>query len=373
MIDIPQHILTTFQILYRLKTSQLEATLENLQERKRTNTVPTGLRIKHKNKFYMEKQLRERWDNTLSKASTALLDITIEHHEQCIQDAKNKIRHKTAQIQLKCDTTTAERIIHKIDLVHIKLTKATKRLKQQNTKSLAPTEHHLTNFSVQTLSDTKHSNKKHQHTAQQPTESSTTSNINTNRTLHSLHRGNTKQHHNTPTPPTLPVSPILAMHTEPILRIPPRSQQPFSNRNSTPITNGTLPTDNNIGPNNITNKITQHIQRQICDFLQNKIINDRTQLTKRDDKNNTTKSTDLYNKHTLIYYTNSKRNRNNNRHDNKNKLHKKIKKKTVINLSNKPLTNTTLRTLSKGLTFSPKPKPTTYNHIYSSLSNLGKT
>ena len=68
---------------YSLKTrrSQLEATLENLQEHKRTNTVPTVLQIKHKNKFYMEKQLRERWDNTLSEASIALLDITIEHHE----------------------------------------------------------------------------------------------------------------------------------------------------------------------------------------------------------------------------------------------------------------------------------------------------
>ena len=44
--------------------------------------------------------------------------------------------------------TAAERIIHKTDQVHIKhmerslkkLKKATKRLKQQNTKSLAPTE-----------------------------------------------------------------------------------------------------------------------------------------------------------------------------------------------------------------------------------------
>ena len=68
-------------------------TLENLQEHKRTNTVRTGLRIKHKNKFYMEKQLRERWDSTLSEASTALLDITFEHHEDCIQDTKNKMRH----------------------------------------------------------------------------------------------------------------------------------------------------------------------------------------------------------------------------------------------------------------------------------------
>ena len=115
--------------------------------------------------------------------------------------------------------------------------------------------------------------KKHQHTAQQPTKSSTTSNINTNKTLH---RGNTKQHHNTPTQPVLPVpvSPIPALHTEPILRIPPQSQLPYLNRNSTPITNRTLPTDNNNGPNNITNEITQHIQRQIWDFLRNKIINE---------------------------------------------------------------------------------------------------
>ena len=104
--------------------------------------------------------------------------------------------------------------------------------------------------------------------------------------------------------------------------------------------------------------------------------NQRTQLTQKDDTNNTNEGTDLYNKHTQIHYTNSKRNTNNNRHNNKNKLHKKIHKKiqekTVINLSNKPLTNTTLRTLSKGLTFSPTPRPTTYNHIHSSFVKFRK-
>ena len=47
--------------------------------------------------------------------------------------------------------------------------------------------------------------------------------------------------------------------------------------------------------------------------------NQRTQLTQMDDTNNTNKGTDLYNKHTLIHYINSKRNTNNNRHNNKNK------------------------------------------------------
>ena len=61
--------------------------------------------------------------------------------------------------------------------------------------------------------------------------------------------------------------------------------------------------------------------------------NQRTQLTQRDNTNNT-KGTDLYNKHTLIHYTNSKRNTNNNRHNNINKLHKKIQEKTVTSQTN---------------------------------------
>ena len=156
-----------------------------------------------------------------------------------------------------------------------KLTKTTKHLKQENTKSLAPTEHNLTNPPVQAPSDTKHSNKNHRHTAQQPTKSNIISNISTKRILHNLHRGSTKQHHNTPTPPALPipVSPIPALHTKPILRIPPQSQSPYLNSHSTPITNRTIPTGNNIEPNSITNEITQHIQRQIWDFLRNKKIN----------------------------------------------------------------------------------------------------
>ena len=66
--------------------------------------------------------------------------------------------------------------------------------------------------------------------------------------------------------------------------------------------------------------------------------NQRTQLTQKDDTN---KGTDLYNKHTLIHYTNSKHNTNNNRHNNKNKLHKKIHKKNSGKKSNQPLKQTT--------------------------------
>ena len=70
--------------------------LENLQEHKRT--VPTGLQIHHKNKFHMaDKKLKERWENTLSDASLALLDIIKEHHQQSIEDMKNKIQHKYEQ------------------------------------------------------------------------------------------------------------------------------------------------------------------------------------------------------------------------------------------------------------------------------------
>ena len=54
--------------------------------------------------------------------------MIIEHHEQFIQGTKNKIRHKTAQTQLKYDATTTERIIHKTDLVHIKHTDSTLRI-----------------------------------------------------------------------------------------------------------------------------------------------------------------------------------------------------------------------------------------------------
>ena len=124
-VDIPPHLITSFRILYTLKTklNNQQTNLEHLQEHKKAKTVPTGLQIHHKNKFHMtDKTLKERWENTLSDASLALLDIIIEHHQQSIEDIKNKIQHKTTQIQTKCDKTTAERIIHKTDLVYLKHT-----------------------------------------------------------------------------------------------------------------------------------------------------------------------------------------------------------------------------------------------------------
>ena len=41
-----------------------------------------------------------------------------------------------------------------------------------------------------------------------------------------------------------------------------------------------------------------------------------------------------------------------------------MQNKTVINLSNKRLSATTITTLSKGLTYIPSPTPTPYNRIY---------
>ena len=145
-VDIPPHLITSFRILCTLKTklNNQQTNLEHLQEHKKAKTVPIGLQIHHKNKFHMtDKAPKERWENTLSDASLALLDIIFEHHQHSIEDIKNKIQHKTTQIQTKCDKTTAERIIHKTDLVYLKhtersihkISKTTKKLKKQDISS----------------------------------------------------------------------------------------------------------------------------------------------------------------------------------------------------------------------------------------------
>ena len=54
------------------------------------------------------------------------------------------------------------------------------------------------------------------------------------------------------------------------------------------------------------------------------------------------------------------------------KRQKNLQEKSVINLSNKSLSKTTLTTLSKGLTFSPTPKPTKYQQIYTSFLKYRK-
>ena len=51
-IDVPKHLLTSFKIIYRLKIrhNKLLTNLENLQEHRKTNTLPPGLTIHHRSK-----------------------------------------------------------------------------------------------------------------------------------------------------------------------------------------------------------------------------------------------------------------------------------------------------------------------------------
>ena len=162
-VDIPPHLLMSFRILHTLKTklNNQQTNLEHLQEHKKAKTVPTGLQINHKNKFHMtDNTLKEFWENTLSDAFLALLDIIIEHHQQSIEDIKNKIQHKTTQIQTKCDKTIAERT----DLVHLKhtersihkISKTTKKRKRQDMKDTPTTE---PNTDYATPINTKHTHQ----------------------------------------------------------------------------------------------------------------------------------------------------------------------------------------------------------------------
>ena len=79
--------------------------------------------MKHKTKLYLEKGLSDRWENTLTEASFALLNITIDHHKHCIDDTKRKLQHRTQQLKLKCNEDTAQQIIEKTDSLFLKYTK----------------------------------------------------------------------------------------------------------------------------------------------------------------------------------------------------------------------------------------------------------
>ncbi len=184
-IDIPPHLLISFRIIYtlKLKLNKLQTNLENLQEHKNTRTLPPGLRIHHKSKFYLDKQLSERWENTLTDASLVLLDITIDHHKHSIQDTQHKLQHRTEQLKKKCDENTAQRLLNKTDTLFMKYTtrslmatnKTTKRLKRlQNTGTQSkhttphnPSTHTRTNPRQPT---TKNNTIPHRHnTMQTPT------------------------------------------------------------------------------------------------------------------------------------------------------------------------------------------------------------
>ena len=49
----------------------------------------------------MNKEFGARWENTLFDASLALLDITIDHHKQCIEDILHKVQHRTDHLKSK--------------------------------------------------------------------------------------------------------------------------------------------------------------------------------------------------------------------------------------------------------------------------------
>ena len=78
--------------------------------------------MKHKSKLYLEKGLSDRWENILTEASFALLDITIDH-QRCNDDTKHRLKHKTQQLKLKCKEDTAQQIIEKTDSLFLKYTK----------------------------------------------------------------------------------------------------------------------------------------------------------------------------------------------------------------------------------------------------------
>ena len=107
-----------------------------------------------------------------------------------------------------------------------------------------------------------------------------------------------------------------------------------------------------------TNSPVKHIPQSITQNIQSQIQN-----------------FNMYNKKTMLKFSELTRNKNNHRYLSK-KIHKKnhndLHTKTIINLSNKNLSTSTISTLAKGLNFIPSPKPTPYNQIYKSFLTYRK-
>ena len=78
--------------------------------------------MKHKFKLYLEKGLSDRWENILTEASFALLDITIDQ-QHCNDDTKHRLQHRTQPLTLKCKEDTAQQIIEKTDSLFLNYTK----------------------------------------------------------------------------------------------------------------------------------------------------------------------------------------------------------------------------------------------------------
>ena len=56
-------------------TNHTEATIDNLNEHRNTNTTTNGLKVKHQCKLHLPPQFRERWERTLENASNNLLEV----------------------------------------------------------------------------------------------------------------------------------------------------------------------------------------------------------------------------------------------------------------------------------------------------------
>ena len=122
-LNIPPNLVTLFKIIYTLKLNKLQTNLIHLQEHKTTKTLPIGLRKQHKFKLYLNRKFSDHWEKTLTEASLALLDITLDHHKQCINNTKYKLQYRIQQLKLICNEDTALQIIEKTDSLFLKYTK----------------------------------------------------------------------------------------------------------------------------------------------------------------------------------------------------------------------------------------------------------
>ena len=256
----------------------------------------------------MNKEFSARWENTLFDASLALLDITIDHHKQCIHDIQHKLQHRTEHLKSKCDTDTAQQLLDKTDALFLKYTtrtllntkKSTKRLKRLHT---ADTPHKHTNSQATNTTTTPNETNRqtYLHKRNKTPPKSTHTKTTPHHTPLSRHtRINNKTGHTSQAPistgqdtqdtsmqhPTL--TPLMQIQATPRntqsksmqppkLRIPPRSQLPYNKQhNSTPTQQLSVRANHhqhtqypptNKPMNTTPQSITQNIQSQIHNFI----------------------------------------------------------------------------------------------------------
>ena len=327
-LNIPPNLITSFKIIYalKLKLNKLQTNLIQLQEHKTAKTLPTGLRMKHKSKLYLDREFSDRWEKTLTEASRTLLDITIDHHKQCINDTRYKLQHRIQQLKLKCNEETALQIIEKTDSLFLKYTKRalinaqikpTKRIKRVHETQPKHNKHTMTTqkqpgYTTPTTTQRNSNrivppNSTDQSTTQLYTPPSRHTHTPQHTSIHTQTRSmdscqphvyNTEYTTSTSTPTTqqTALTPLMQIHAThqmvrlntslstptqiPKLRIPPRSQKHrtpllhnitsqqnrFTTQPHLPTTHRTN-TPSNRPTNNIPLQVTQDIQSQIQNFL----------------------------------------------------------------------------------------------------------